>query len=184
MPGNIDPERFRLLLRSHPESAINLLVKHYWSTLIKISRNFTNDIESARDIVQETFAHVWEKHKSLSESHEKTIDNYLVQVVRYKSITHFKKNIRLSDLKQSYLRDTAASEDGAEAHIIKDEVVAAIRAIIATFPGRERQCLELKIDRELTNAEIARELNVTVKAVERTITSAYKRLRKHITTYP
>lgn len=183
MPGNIDPERLRLLLRSHPESAINLLVKHYWSTLIRISKNFTNDVDSARDIVQETFAHVWEKHKQLSESHEKTIDNYLVQVVRYKSITHFKKNVKLTDLKRQYVKDNEANDEGVEARIIKDEVIAAIRSVITEFPTRERQCLELKIDQELSNAEIAKQLNVTQKAVERSITSAYKRLRKQVSIY-
>lgn len=183
MPGNIDPERFRLLLRSHPESAINLLVKRYWSTLISISRNFTNDIESARDIVQETFAHVWEKHKTLSETHEKTIDNYLVQVVRYKSITHFKKNVKLSDLKHQYQRDSQRTEESAEARIIKEEIIGAVRSFIDTFPLRERQCLEMKIDRELSNAEIAKELKITTKAVERSITSAYKRLRKLVSVH-
>jgi RNA polymerase sigma factor (sigma-70 family) len=184
MPGSFDHDRFRQLLRSHPESAINLLAKRYWTMLVGISKGFTNDVNSAHDIVQETFAHVWEKHKVLSQEHEKTIDNYLIQVVRYKSITHFKKTIKISDLKRKYLDDQSVSDSSVETSIIKDEIVASIRSLIATFPKRERECLELKIDRELTNSEIAYHLNVTPKAVERSITSAYKRLRKSTSIYP
>lgn len=183
MPGSIDHDRFRLLLRSHPESAINLLATRYWSTLVAISKNFTNDGNVARDIVQDTFAHVWEKHKTLSQDHEKTIDNYLVQVVRYKSITYFKRNLKISDLKKKYSDDQPTSSSSIESLIVKEEIIKSIRTLIATFPQRERQCLELKIDRELSNLEIANELKVTPKAVERSITSAYKRLRKYASVY-
>lgn len=183
MPGSFDHDRFRLLLRSHPESAVNLLAKHFWTKLVTISKSFTNDVNSARDIVQETFAHVWEQHKILSQDHAKTIDNYLVQVVRYKSITHFKKTIRLSDLRRKYVDEQPSSDSPIETSIVKDEVIASIRAIIATFPKRERECLQLKIDHGLTNSEIARQMNVTPKAVERSITSAYKRLRKLAAVY-
>ena len=183
MSNHFDPDRLRLLLRSHPESAINLLVKHYRDSLVNIARTFTNDVNLARDIVQETFAHVWEKHKSLSQDHEKTIDNYLVQVVRYKSISAFKKNLKISDLKQQYIKEQPTSDESIDSRLIKAEIISTVRQLISTFPSKERQCLELKIDQELTNAQIAEKLNVSVKAVERSLTSAYKRLRRQASVY-
>ena len=70
------------------------------------------------------------------------------------------------------------NDPSVEANIIELEISREIREIISTFPRREKECLLMKIDKEMTTEQIAVELNVSKKAVERSVTSANKRLRR------
>src|SRR6476469_2181832 len=92
MPGVFDNERFRKLLLTVPVKAIELLYDHYSESLFRLARNLTKDEVASRDIVQETFTLIWEKRNQLANYHERSIEHYLVRVVKYKSITVFKQS--------------------------------------------------------------------------------------------
>ncbi|HNP95375.1 MAG TPA: sigma-70 family RNA polymerase sigma factor [Cyclobacteriaceae bacterium] len=180
MPETLDNERFRLLLGAMPAKAIELLYDHYFEGLVHLSIKFVSDRNIAEDVVQDTLVHVWEQHKELSNHHDLPIHFYLARVVRNKSITFYKQHLKLMDNYAQFLNGNRVPslEQTVESQLIDHEIAERIKARIATFPYRERQCLEMKIDRLMTTKEIAAELGITVKAVERTITSAHKRLRK------
>jgi RNA polymerase sigma factor (sigma-70 family) len=179
MSGFFDNEKFRKLLIAYPVKALELLYEQFYRSLFNIARSLTQDIFAAEDILQETFMHVWENRKILGRHDERSIENYLVRVVKYKSITHYKQ-VRQQDQRKALFvngYNHHLNELSAEDKIIKAEVVEEIRSLISSFPRAERECLLLKIEGELTNPEIAEKLKVTVKAVERSLTSAQKRLR-------
>lgn len=180
MSDAIDNERFRKLLLSLPGKAIEFLYNHYYHSLVNIARTLTHDQEASEDIVQETFILVWEKHKWLGQHHDKSIQHYLVRVVKNKAITYYKKNIRILDSRIKYMNGNSfpLNDPSVEANIIELEISREIREIISTFPRREKECLLMKIDKEMTTEQIAVELNVSKKAVERSVTSANKRLRR------
>lgn len=180
MPETLDNERFRLLLRTVPGKAIAFLYEHYYEGLVRLSLRFIDGRTAAEDIVQETLIHVWEEHKVLSNHHEVPIQFYLARVVKNKSITYYKKELRLQENYAQFLNGSRVSglAQTAEQLIIERETAERIQSLINTFPNREKQCLAMKLERMMTTKEIAAELGVTVKAVERSLTSAHKRLRK------
>ncbi len=180
MLGTLDNERFRLLLRTLPGKAIDYLYTHYYEGLILLSTKYLHDRHLAEDIVQETFLHVWEHHKSLSRTHDLPIQFYLTRVVKNKSITQYKKGLRLQENYGQFLSGNflATTDLNAETQIIHQEITDRIKAKINAFPMREKECLKMKIEFLMTTKEIANELGVTIKAVERSLTSAHKRLRK------
>ncbi len=179
MPAVIDNERFRKLLRSYPVRAVELLYDLYAKSLCSIARSLTHDQDASEDIVQDAFLHVWTNREELSEHHERSIEYYLVRVVRNKSISYYKKkkqqNIEYERLLSSQHN---SNESPLETDIIHTELIRQIRDVIASFPRTERECLLLKIDKAMTPDQIAQHQNVTKKAVERSLTSAHKRLRK------
>ncbi len=180
MSPALDNERFRQLLSSFPTKAIEFLYKFYYHSLLTISIKYTRNQKASEDIVQETFVLVWEKHKWLGQHNEKSIEHYLVRVVKFKSITYYKKNHRLEENKIKYKNgNTIASiEQSVEIDLIESEIYLELRNTIASFPKREQECLFMKIDDEMTNEQIAASLKVSIKAVERSLTSGRKRLRK------
>lgn len=179
MPETLDNERFRLLLRAVPGKAIEYLYTYYFEGLVRLALKFISDRSVAEDIVQDTLVHVWEQHKTLGQSNELPIHFYLARVVKNKSITQYKKGLRLQENYAQFLNGNRvpAIEQTAEAQLIDQEIAGRIKAYISTFPKREKECLTLKIDHLMTTKEIATELGIGVKAVERSITSAHKRLR-------
>lgn len=181
MPGIFDDARFRMLLLSYPAKAIELLYQHYSASLLLLAKSLTRDDIASEDIVQETFSYVWENRKRLSSEHQRSIEHYLVRAVKFKSITHYQRERKLNQKKIDYFngRPVDSSQGSIEESIIRAEVIEEIRQVINTFPRREKECLLMKIQQNMSPAEIAEKLKVTVKAVERSLTSANKRLKKH-----
>lgn len=168
-----DNDRFRKLLRAYPLKAITILRAHYGPRLLGFSARLTGNPVAAEDIVHDTFLHVWEHHHKLAQHHQQSIENYLVRVVRNKSITYYKKSRHLV-FDETCLR---AQTDSPEATFVHQQLMRVIRELIDTFPPRERLCMSLWLD-GLNADQIASQLKVTVKAVEARLTTARKRLRK------
>ena len=181
MSGFIENEQFRKLLLAFPAKAIAFLYDQYYQSLIGIARKLTHDQKTSEDIVQETFVHVWENHQQLGQYHERSIEHYLVKVVKNKAISRYKRTLQLNERKMEFINGYffRSNDPSVEDLIIKIEINKEIREIIRSFPRRERECLMMKLDEELTPDQIAERLKVSRKAVERSITSANKRLRKH-----
>jgi RNA polymerase sigma factor (sigma-70 family) len=130
--------------------------------------------------VQETFVHVWENHKTLGRAHDQPIHFYLARVVKNKSISWYKKSLRLHENHTLYLNGNSvgSAEQSIETQLIDEEISARLKEVINTFPKREKECLLMKVNEAMSTREIATALGVTPKAVERSITSANKRLRQ------
>jgi RNA polymerase sigma factor (sigma-70 family) len=181
MPDLIDNEHLRNLLRTVPGVAIKILFDMYSSGLRAIARKLTQDDSVADDVVQEAFVYLWKNAHRLSELHDKSIQHYLVRIVRNRAVTQYKNSVRDAARKSDFFLEHKgqSKEDPFEAYLILNEHSQELRQLINSFPDRERECLLLKLDAQMTNDQIAKELEITQKAVERSITSAYKRLRKH-----
>ncbi|MBX2956202.1 MAG: sigma-70 family RNA polymerase sigma factor [Cyclobacteriaceae bacterium] len=181
MPGFVNNREIRLLLLTSPRRALRILHDQYYKALVQVAIRFMHDEDAARDIVQDTFQHVWLNASALAQDHERSMQNYLVKVVKYKAITYYKETVQVSKKKIRFLNGHIDSvEQSIESKMIQLEMTQEILDIIAKFPPREYQCLMMKIDEELSNEQISARLDVGIKAVERSLTSAKKRLRRHL----
>jgi RNA polymerase sigma-70 factor (ECF subfamily) len=175
-----DNERFRKLLLKVPVKAIELLYEHYYNSLLLLARNLTKDDIASKDIIQDTFTHIWEIREQLAKGHDRSIEHYLVRVVKYKSITYYHQVTRENIEKRKLVNghEFSGTEKSIEEEIVRQEIVQQVKDMIASFPKRERECLLMRIEDEMQYSQIAEKLNVTQKAVERTLSSAYNRLRE------
>jgi len=178
MPESFNNQRFRKLLQTVPDKAIEYLYETYYDSLYRVSLRHTNDQLASADIVQEALIHVWEKHRSLSNPHEHPIEYYLVRIVMNRSISHLRlmRNNKFHSLNGE---EILGFEKPREDQLVQEEFSLELRRVISTFPKRERQCLLMRLDKEMSVAEMAKNLRISEKAVERSITSANKRLRKY-----
>lgn len=180
MPGPLDNHEIRKLLLRFPGKAIKHLWHQHHKGLVKIAFNLTHDEDAAKDIVQDTFSQIWVNARQLGNYRGRSIEHYLARIVRNKSMTYYNEQVLLSKRRIRFADDLNLSEQSGEARVIEVEVTQEILSVVALFPRRERQCLILKLEEDLSNAEISERLGVGVKAVERSLTSAKKRLRKEL----
>lgn len=180
MSASIDNEQFRNLLFSWPEKAILFLYEHYYDHLIRIADMHTHDRRTSEDVLQEVFADVWKKHRTLGQQRDQSIQSYLIKAVAYHAISLYKKRARTAEREKEYFFGAISDpvDHPAEEGIIFEENRTFIRLILGTFPLRERQCLLMQTEEELPVKEIAKRLGISRKAVERSLTSARKRLKK------
>lgn len=182
MPVTCNDQQLRKLLLSRPGEAVKVLYAEYYKNLVRIAFDLTHDQDVSEDIVQETFAHVWLNARKLGKYHERSVQHYLVRVVRNKSVSYYKEKLYINKQMIKYLNGQPldAFVDSPETQMIRLEMSQEVRDMIAKFPKREYQCLTMRIDGELDNDEISARLKISVKAVERSITSAKKRLHRHL----
>lgn len=178
MSGPLNNNELRKLLLSYPAKAIKILCDQYFNSLVRIAFKLTHDEDASKDIVQDTFLYLWENARVIAKHRERSIQHYLVGIVKNKSVTYYRELILLNKRKIWFMDSFSRGEDPIESRMIQIEITQEILDIIGRFPKRERECLILKIDEALSNEEIAVRLDVGVKAVERSLASAKKRLRK------
>ena len=168
------------MLAAWPAKAIAFLYEHYYEKLVTLSEKKTHDRKASEDIVQEAFTHIWQKHARLAKRRDIFVIQYVYKIIRNKSIDHFRLGMRADlNLTRYFRRRQQRTEPSGEAELLSAERQEFVAKILATFPHREKQCLQMKFYRNMTVLDIALELRVTPKAVERSITSAYKRFRKY-----
>lgn len=181
MPGFVNNREIRLLLLTSPRRAIRILHDQYYKALVQVAIRFMHDEGAAQDIVQDTFHHVWLNAKELGQDHGRSIQHYLIKVVKNRAISHYKDTVQIGKNKIRFLNGHIdAVEQSIESKMIQLEITQRILDMIAKFPPRENECLLMKINEELSNEEISARLGVGVKAVERSLTSAKKRLRRRL----
>jgi len=171
----IDDNRFRRLLLSYPAGAVRVLSDVCYRDLYNTAIRKVRDHEIARDIVQETLLLVWKNRKELSQDHPKPILCYLTRVVCNKAITWHNKQKRMQRLDE--LEPSLQLSFEMETNILRSDFFQQLRDVIQTFPNRERECLTLKMEHQMTLREMAFVLKVSEKAIERSLTNGFKRIR-------
>ena len=144
--------------------------------------NFANKIverrDLAEDVVQEVFVQIWQKRESINL--KTSLKNYLFQSTRNKAI----EILRRKKLETKYINSEMNTmetsyniESDADAYMLKDKLKRCIRQL----PPKCQQIFVMSKMNGLTYAEIAEELNLSVKTVENQIGRGLKLLREMLT---
>lgn len=155
------------------EKAFEILFHDNYSDLCRFAFSLIHDEDDACSIVQGVFADLWENRKSLSNINN--IIPYLYETVRNKSINHRKRQSRKVELTEN-LQDSLTDET-TEAQINMLNFNEHLLTAINQLPDRCKTAFSLSRFNNLTNKEIAKEMNISVKAVEALITRSLRLLR-------
>jgi hypothetical protein len=93
MSNIIQTERLKRLLYLWPEKAIKMLYNDYYDNLTFVAQRLTRDIHAAEDIVQYTLAELWLRHREMRVDAAKSVQHYLVQVVKKRSREAFARRL-------------------------------------------------------------------------------------------
>jgi len=131
----------------------------------------------AQDVVQDVFTHLWERRNSISvKENEKS---YLFSAVKNKAIENLRK--KASDAKVTeVLKQLQGStvEEQADRLVQRERINKSIRQL----PPKCQEIFLLSKVNGLTYAEVATELNISVKTVENQIGKAYRLVRSMLAT--
>jgi RNA polymerase sigma-70 factor (ECF subfamily) len=175
-----DNDHFLKLLRAWPDKAIQLLHYYYYDSLVRLSHSKTHDEKASEDIVHEALIEVWKNHRRIGQNPELLIVPYLLTIVKNKSAAFYNKSMKLRERQLAHCNHELISDTPSrENELITAEKQNAIIRILSTFPLREKECLTLKFYQDMSNEDVAQRLKITTKAVERSVTRAYKRFRKY-----
>ena len=162
-------------------NAFEMLFRTYYKPLCNYAYTFTQDKDEAEEIVQATFLSVWEKRRSIQI--QTTVKPYLYAMVR---------NACLNVIKHEKIKQKHASEElalGEEAYeavtqsVHTSELETQIHKAMEKLPEQCRLVFKLSRFEELKYAEIATQLDISIKTVENQMGKALKIMREQLKDY-
>lgn len=134
------------------------------------------DTDAASDTAQDVFLRIWEKRNSLDNSH---LEALLYKMANDLFISNYRKEMLRMNFEQS-MRLDEETDLSPEEEMQYRQLMADYAAALEKMPEKQRVVFLMNREDEMKYADIAKRLNLSVKAVEKRMTSALKFLRINI----
>lgn len=146
--------------------------KELYQPLCLFALRFINQVDDAEDVVQQTFADIWDKRAEMNRI--LNLKAYLFQSVRNRSLSAVVKPVSTQQAGQ--LPDM--EDSSLEENIYNAERDARLWNAIDKLPPERKKIFLLSKRDGLKYQEIADELGLSIKTVENQISKALKTLRE------
>lgn len=178
-PESNNTDRSTLLFQQFKRGdskALEELFHRTFPRLVDFASKITKDAQVAEDILQDVFIKVWEKK---GEIESLNIEGYLFRMVRNQCLDYIRfvkvigeKDIELNSIRkfeELYRIDFVRDEPYL---LIQEELKKQIEETIDSLPPRCREVFVLSKIEGLKNREIAEQLQINIKNVERHLARA------------
>jgi RNA polymerase sigma factor (sigma-70 family) len=167
------------------EPAFTLLCKRHSRRLRTLIAARLADPNDVADVVQETQLALWRALPRYDV--ERHFESWLTSIAINKCRDWFRRwavrRETFAKLQNEVFHDAApTAARHAESVLIEHEQLAALRQALSQLPGSLREPLVRTALQQASQAVVARELNITVKAVEMRVRRARQRLHSALTT--
>lgn len=135
----------------------------------------TRDLSLTEDIVQDAFVKLWEGCKGASYD---TVKNYLFTIANNLFLNIVKHNKVIDKHQKGYVHET--TNESPEFLYIEQEYLEKLETAIANLSEKQREVFLLSRIEKKKYKEIAEQLNISVKAVEKRMHTAVKALKEKI----
>lgn len=166
-------------LREGEEKAFDFIFRKFYKALCAQANLYVTDLDLAQSLVQECFLKLWENRENSNQINH--LSSYLSFVVRNHCIDHLRKNKNKKHIVEVTEEDglTEASDSPVLSHEFEEQLVEAL----ALLPDRCREAFEYSRFEGLTYPEIAKQMTISVKAVEALMSRSLKILRVELKEY-
>ncbi|MDR2139337.1 MAG: RNA polymerase sigma-70 factor [Tannerella sp.] len=175
----MDDQILFLQLQHGEEKAYKELFVKYYSPLCEYASRYIQDAE-AEELVQDLMLYIWESHEEIVI--ETSLKSYLFTAVKHRCLNAVKRKI-YHDQVHEQLYERLKEQFEEPDYYLTNELSDQIDKSIRELPDNYRETFELSRFGELSNAQIARKLSVSVKTVEYRITQSLKILRVKLKDY-
>lgn len=177
-----DDKELQCSLRRGTISAFVYIYTTYYDALLNYADRLLNDVETARDVVQQVYYKIWEGRAALAIT--LSVKAYLFKSVYYGSLNTLahKKNVKKYEREQlsDFYFSTIIQSPEVEMELWSSDIGRALQEAIDSLPERCREVFLLSKVEGLKNREIAERLNISEKTVERHMSIALSKLREDL----
>ena len=170
-------------VRLGDERAVESLFEAYYPALCHFVRSYLRSPESAEDVVQTVFLRIWEHRATWQPTNG--VRAYLFAACRNRAlgalkhdrvVAHSAAQVTSELVARASGRGDTAPDEAAQAV----ELARALRAAVDTLSERRRTVIILRWQHQMSYAEIASVLGISVKTVEVHIGRALASLREQL----
>ena len=145
----------------------------YYPVFVRFAQYILNDLQAAKDLVQNVFLKVWRFRDRLDET--LSLQNYLYVLTKREVLNYLRSKRAFESLEASM---EVSSGSGTHAESVSD--AALLRRQVNKLPDQRRNVFIMSRFYGLPNKDIAKQLGISEKTVERHITLAGKQLREEL----
>lgn len=172
-------------LKEGDPKAFEALFKLTHLRLLSYCKLFVPDLSQADDLVQECFLNLWEKRTSIKPT--QSVESLLFVMLRHRCLNYLRdqrflySNTDISSLKEIDLQHLFELDfTGLEKKAIEEELIEAIKEQVEKLPEK-RKLVFIKSKLEgLKNKEVAEQLGISVKTVEKHLKQAKEQIQKEL----
>jgi RNA polymerase sigma-70 factor (ECF subfamily) len=160
---------------------IQCAIDEHESSLLRYAHHFVHDLETARDVVQDTFLQLC---KQTNDEIKDRVAQWLFTVCRNRAIDICRKEGRMKTAHENVLVDQVDPLQGPTAGIEKAEAAEGLVQQISRLPNNQQEVLRLKFHAGLSYKEIADVTGLSRTNVGFLLHKAIARLRERLTQIP
>jgi RNA polymerase sigma-70 factor, ECF subfamily len=160
--------------------AFGELVRRHERAVIALLRRYARDGDAERDLAQRAFLNAFEAARRstwLRGRAQVPFRAWLLRIALNLGRNHLRDARRWRRAPMAVAEEAAPVAAVGAAELERAERTRALRAAVLALPRRQREVLTLRIDAELSFAEIARTLGITENAAKVNFHHAARRLR-------
>lgn len=163
------------------EKQFESIFRSYFADMCNLAFTVVKDSEVAHDIVQQVYINIWNHRNEIS--FDTTAIAYLRRSTINLSLNYIEKERRIvrdADLSNIRFEGDAV---GSRTDFLQGEVEEAVKRAVRQLPDKCQTVFSLSRFQGMSNKEIAEELEISVKSVEKHISKALKALRTSLKPY-
>ncbi|WP_172594288.1 RNA polymerase sigma-70 factor [Mariniphaga sediminis] len=150
---------------------------YYYPKLYAFSKTFLKVEDDINDILQEVFIKTWDNRKKIKDV--ETFNAWIFTITKNSVVTYFREKIRQKDF-ESRVRKMAVGElvfnDSLEYKDLKERV----DQLVEQLPEKRKMIFKLSREKGLSNREIAKKLEISIKTVEDHMLYSLRFLRNNL----
>lgn len=189
---NCDPQEqdlLRQLIRGDI-AGYEVLFHKYYPTFFAFIKGMTKETAVAEDIAQNIFMKVWLNREKLDAA--KSIRNYLFVLAKHEIYNYFRTKSRTFTTLKEAIAQTESKGGGGiqpprneiEEKLDLAETAEQVEIIVGKMPPQRQQIFRMSRFEHMPSREIAEQLNLSVRTVDKHLELALKELRKYLNIIP
>ncbi|BDD11775.1 hypothetical protein FUAX_42070 (plasmid) [Fulvitalea axinellae] len=147
-----------------PDQYKKLFDLHYLPSCLYALR-FLRCPSTAEDVVQEAFVCLWEQRLKINSSPK----SYLFGIIRNKSMDIIKRNAKQTDI-ENYAWNISMPDE----HYAEEDATEILERLLLRLPPKSREIFEMSRSLKMKYREIADDLDISTKAVEKQISKVIR----------
>jgi RNA polymerase sigma-70 factor, ECF subfamily len=155
-------------VRAGDPAAFEAMFRAFYSQLAAFAYRYMRSRDGAQEIVHDVLARIWERRGRLEVRDQ--LRTYLYTAVRNEALNRIRHDVverRWRDrVLAQHREEPSSSANDAEANLAQAELAAALERTLERLPDRCRLAVTLRWRHQLSYAEVAETMGISVKTVE------------------
>jgi len=147
----------------------------HYAELCDFAAFYVGSADEAEEVVQDVFFAIWLRRTDLET--RVSMRSYLFGAVRNHSLQRTRHAAVVRRHAETESAEARPRDPGQDEVLETDEAALELRRAIESLPPRTRLAMELRWLRQMSYAEVAEVMRISVKGVEKLITEGMQKLR-------